>query len=151
LGIAIENTLADQVHERDHQLEWERGHVHIAVFFHTLAAGPHDTPYAVLAVVLCLRMDRQRHADLLSCGINRIEHAMSQVDTVNVGRQHGAHDRAVPREIFQLLYGCERILHRNQSDAFKPFRIRREVLLNQPAIDGMTNRRGERLVSHAVD
>src|SRR5262249_1853020 len=46
-GVAIEDALADHVHESNHAFEGERGHVDITVFLHALAAGsmtPH-TPY----------------------------------------------------------------------------------------------------------
>jgi hypothetical protein len=51
-GKTIEDAFADQVHERDHQLERKSGHVHVAVFFHALAADAHHTPYTILPVVL---------------------------------------------------------------------------------------------------
>src|SRR5687768_2140064 len=94
-GITIEDAFADQVHERDHQLEWKRGHVHIAVFLHALAAGAHHSPDAVLPIVLRLRMDRQRHANLLCGGVNGIEHTVPQIDAINVRRQHGRDDGAL--------------------------------------------------------
>src|SRR5262249_22772837 len=124
---------------------------HIAIFLHALTTGAHDAPHAVLAIMLRLGMNREWHADLLGCGVNWIEHAVSQVYAVNIGWQHGAHNRALLAEIFQLLYGCGRILDRNQPDALQPFWIGCEVVFNEPAVYGVTDRRGNRLVGHAVD
>src|SRR4029434_9555547 len=75
--VAIEYALAGHVHERDHTFERKRGHVHVAVLLHTLATRAHDAPHGVLAVVLCLRVHGERHADLLRGGVNLIEHTVA--------------------------------------------------------------------------
>ena len=58
-GIAVEDALADHVHEGDHGLKGEGRHVHVAILLHALGAGPHGAPDAVLAVVAGLRMHGQ--------------------------------------------------------------------------------------------
>ena len=73
----VKYSFADHVHESDHQFEWKGGHVHVTIFFHALAAGAHHAPYAVLTVVLRLRVDGERHTDFLRGSINRIEHAVA--------------------------------------------------------------------------
>ena len=55
------------------------------------------------------------------------------------------------REIFQFLHGCGWILHGNQTDAFQPFWIRREVFFDQPAIDRMAHRGGQGFLGRAVN
>ena len=60
--------------------------MHVAVLFHAFAARAHDTPHAVLAVVLRLRVHGERHADFLRGGVDRIEHTVAEIDSINVGR-----------------------------------------------------------------
>ena len=55
-GIAVEDALADHVHQRDHGLEGEGRHVHVAILLHALGACAHGPPDAVLAVVTGLRV-----------------------------------------------------------------------------------------------
>ena len=59
-GIAVEDALADHVHEGNHGLEGEGRHVHVAILLHALGAGAHGAPDAVLAVVAGLRIDGER-------------------------------------------------------------------------------------------
>src|SRR5262249_7396555 len=84
-GVAIEDALADHVHESNHAFEGEQDHMNIAVFLHALATGSHDAPHAILTVVLSLRMHGKRQTDLLRGGVDRIEHAVAEIDAVNVG------------------------------------------------------------------
>src|SRR5215831_9871301 len=130
-GVAIEYALADHVHESNHAFEGEAGHVDIAVFLHALAAGSHDAPHAILAVVLSLWMHGKRHADLLRGGVDRIEHAVAEIDAVNVGRQHRADDSAPLGQVLQFLYRRRRILHGNETYALQPFWVGRDVFFPQ--------------------
>src|SRR5262249_36994194 len=126
-GVAIEYALADHVHESNHTFEGEGGHMDIAVFLHALAAGTHDAPNAILAVVLGLRVHGKRHADLLRGGVDRIEHAVAEIDAVNVGRQHRADDTALLGQVFQFSYCSGRLLHGNESHALQPFWVGHDV------------------------
>jgi hypothetical protein len=89
---AVEDPLADHVHQRDHQLEGECCHVNVAVLLHALGAGAHHAVHPILPVVAGLRVDRQRHADLLGGGVDRVEAPVAQVDAVDVVGQHGGDD-----------------------------------------------------------
>ena len=152
-GIAVEDALADHVHQGDHGLEGEGRHVHVAVLLHALGAGAHGAPDAVLAVVAGLRVDGERQADGLGEFIDGVEAAVAEVDAVDIDGEHGAHDPilAMLDQPLQLLDGRRWILAGDEADALQALRVDRQVLLQEPAVDGATQDTGQFLVPQAID
>ena len=85
-GIAVEDALADHVHQGDHRLEGEGRHVDVAILLHPLGAGAHGAPDAVLAVVAGLRMDGERQAIGFGRLVDRVEATVAEVDAVDIAR-----------------------------------------------------------------
>src|SRR4030095_12847850 len=89
--IAVEDALADHVHEGDHGLEGKGRHVHITIFLHALGAGAHSAPDAVLTIMAGLRVDGEWQTSGFGQRVDRIKAAVAEVDAIDIDGEHGAH------------------------------------------------------------
>ena len=85
--------------------------------------------------------------------VDRIEAAVAEVDAVDVDGEHGAHDAilAMLDQALQLLDGRGRVLARDEAHALQALGVDRQILLQQPAVDGAAQDAGQFLVPQAID
>jgi hypothetical protein len=108
---------------------------------------------AVLAIVTGLRVHGKRHARGLGELIDGVEAVVAEVDAVDVDGEHGA-DNPIPAMLdqpLQFLDGRGWVLAGDEAHPLEALRIDRQVLLQEPAVDSVTQDSGQLLVPQTVD
>src|SRR4029453_16994474 len=123
--IAVEDALADHVHEGDHGLKGKGRHVHVAILLHALGAGAHGAPDAVLAVVAGLRMDGERQTSGFGQPVDRIKAAVTEGESVKINREHSAPPSllAVLDQPLQFLDSRQWVLAGDEANALQALRV----------------------------